>query len=738
VKASRLQRLALAGLAVTFLATRLYNLSALPVFLDEAIHIDWAMKAVDTGRMLGVTDGGRYLPIWIYALVAAPAGDPLLAARLCSVLFGFAAALGLLVLGRTLYGPAEGLLAAFLYLIVPGTLLHDRMALVDSLLCALAVWTLVCGVRWAASASLPLATAIGALVGCATMTKLYGALLLAVPFACLALRPAADRATLWRQLRWLQAPALVFMLPVLLDLRSTLAFVRENLWPLRAGAHAEFSPFVNLERALLWPLDYLSPVGYALAALAALHALVSGTVADRLLLALAAGWSAFFVFAGGQDWFPRYLLPGLMPILLLGARQVLVIADTVGSHVGGRAPAPLAAAGLAGMVALSASRTDGFLLTNPARASLPSLDRWQYVQDWPSGYRLRDCVRLLEAEAQRRGPIVLLREFRSGPLLESLNLELLRGSRGIEVASAHLRRPPLLWLIDRLQAKARPVLLVLEEPVDHQLLLDLQGREALAPAAVLPKPGRGRQLELYAVQGGGSRPSPPPDAAGAPVAGDAGTHPLDGPAALEQARICAREDPYVSEPACRRALQRGLSFALAAEAHYHLGRTLLALERPLGAAAAFAESIRLLPGDLEQHLGHVEALELLHRHEEALASIAVIEAFAADVAAVHQRRGWNLALLGRHPDAEAALRRALELDASAPGPHNDLGVVLCAQGRHREAVPHFQRAIELDFEGLRARYNLGVAQAVLARRPADERRQRSAGSDADPGALTSS
>jgi hypothetical protein len=191
--------LALLAFVALFLATRLTNLMALPVFLDEAMHIKAAVTAYEMRRLVGVSDAGKYLPIWIDAAAIAPADDPLRATRLCSVAFGLAAALGLFALGRELYGEAAGLVAACFYLVLPWTLLMDRMALVESLLSALAVWALFCGVRWAASARLLWSLAFGAAIGFAGITKLYGLLLLALPVAFVCFWPNASRRIVLKQ-----------------------------------------------------------------------------------------------------------------------------------------------------------------------------------------------------------------------------------------------------------------------------------------------------------------------------------------------------------------------------------------------------------------------------------------------------------------------------------------------------------------------------------------------------------
>jgi hypothetical protein len=212
---------ALGAIVALHLLTRLVDLMRLPVFLDEAMHLDWAFRTASTGQLVGHTDGGRYLPIWTYAVVAARAEDPLRAARLCSVASGLAAALGLAWLGRLLGSPQAGLLAAFLYVAAPFTLLYDRMALVDSLLSALLIYALVFSVLWARTARRLWAIGLGLVAGAAGLTKLPGLLLLSLPAAVALSSRSSRRPMLRRQLAWAYGIAFVLLLPLYLDLAGT-------------------------------------------------------------------------------------------------------------------------------------------------------------------------------------------------------------------------------------------------------------------------------------------------------------------------------------------------------------------------------------------------------------------------------------------------------------------------------------------------------------------------------------
>ena len=490
---------ALGAIVALHLITRLPHLTRLPVFLDEAMHLDWAFRTAATGQLVGHTDGGRYLPIWAWAVVAAPASDPLRAARLVSVVSGLTAVLGLAWLGRLLDSPHAGILAAFLYVAAPFTLLYDRMALVDSLLAALVTHALLLGVLWARTARRLWAVGLGLAVGAAGLTKLSGLLALALPAALALASRAPHRGRLRAQLAWAYGIALVLLFPLFLDVAGTGKFFSENLWVLRPGADGESFLGRNARLAGEWLLAYLTPMGAALIVLAAALALRERRRADLLLLCVALGWCAFFVLVGGRYWFPRYVLPAIPPLFLLLA---------LAAARRGRAATWVTA----GLLTVAWIRFDAALIADPARAPLPPVERSQYIYDWPSGYGLAEIVAAMRQAAERE-PVTVLRDQSSTPLREGLDLMLRSGGARIDVVDAPVKAGDFGESIERLLAAGRLVLLAIDQPADRQLVLTLDGRSAVRPWVEISKPDGVRRVAVYAVAG-------EPPGAGAPARAD--------------------------------------------------------------------------------------------------------------------------------------------------------------------------------------------------------------------------
>src|SRR3990167_3465310 len=87
-------------LLVFYFASRVYHLTQIPVFVDEAIYIRWSqvMRAEPSLRFLPLSDGKQPLFMWLTMPALKFIADPLFAGRIVSVVAGLFTLLGLAVL----------------------------------------------------------------------------------------------------------------------------------------------------------------------------------------------------------------------------------------------------------------------------------------------------------------------------------------------------------------------------------------------------------------------------------------------------------------------------------------------------------------------------------------------------------------------------------------------------------------------------------------------------------------
>jgi 4-amino-4-deoxy-L-arabinose transferase-like glycosyltransferase len=134
-----------------YLITRLYGLTLLPVFADEAIYIRWAQIISQEPAkylFLPLYDGKTPLMMWVLTLfLPLTPLDPLLAARLMSVAFGLGSMMVLALLTKEIGGNTRAMKwAAWLYVLTPFAFWHERLALTDTplvFLLALTTWGLL-------------------------------------------------------------------------------------------------------------------------------------------------------------------------------------------------------------------------------------------------------------------------------------------------------------------------------------------------------------------------------------------------------------------------------------------------------------------------------------------------------------------------------------------------------------------------------------------------------------------
>lgn len=160
-------------LGVIYFVIRLPHLTYQPIFADEAIYIRWAqvMRAEPTLRFVSLMDGKTPLFMWVMIPFFKLFADPLLAGRILSVLAGFFTVLGGLFIGWMLFNRRVGLWSAFLIVITPFFVFFDRMALVDSMLCAFSIWSIGIALLLIKKPRWDLAMILGYLMGGALLTK---------------------------------------------------------------------------------------------------------------------------------------------------------------------------------------------------------------------------------------------------------------------------------------------------------------------------------------------------------------------------------------------------------------------------------------------------------------------------------------------------------------------------------------------------------------------------------------
>jgi len=192
------------SLVALYFITRLYHLTSLPVFCDEAIYVRWAqvMRSEQTLRFLPLSDGKQPLFMWLVIPFLKIFSDPLYAGRITSAFFGVLTLSGLLVISLILGNKRQGLLSMLLYVIVPFGLFFDRMALADSQLSAFGLWSLVLSILLGKTGRTDVAMILGMVLGGALLTKSPGQYFLILSPVTIIATSMVLHGFRWRRIIW--------------------------------------------------------------------------------------------------------------------------------------------------------------------------------------------------------------------------------------------------------------------------------------------------------------------------------------------------------------------------------------------------------------------------------------------------------------------------------------------------------------------------------------------------------
>ena len=397
--APRRQAAWLVLLLAAYLVSRLYGLSTLPVFVDEAIHIGWARETLQ-GHLFAGSYDGKWLPTKVMAAFVALPLHPLLAARLAAVLAGAGALAACVFVGGRLYSPRVGWIAGLLYLVAPFALLHNRMALADPFAAAFGGATLYFSLaaatsnRWRDVACLAIS-----LIG-ATLSKFSAICFALLPLVAVML--FQPRPNWGRHLARISGALAALAVPVGL-----------MLWR-QHGVHVvlEFGEIggpqsqgslvgENLRLLTGWLWMLLTPTLATALALSLLWLLRRRREPADLLVAAAWFLSVVPFVLTLRIWFPRYLAPSLVPACLLMARFADDAFSALDARIIGRDPRlRRAALALTGVVLLASPIwLDAQIVLDPARAALPRPERGMLVEGSSSGWGVPELAEYLRGRS---------------------------------------------------------------------------------------------------------------------------------------------------------------------------------------------------------------------------------------------------------------------------------------------------------------------------------------------------
>ena len=390
-------------LTILYFTTRLVNLKLIPIFTDEAIYARWAQIALHdpVNRFISLEDGKQPLFIWLAAIAQKFISDPLIATRLVSVFAGFGSLCGIYLLAKELFGSKTAKLAAFAYVVLPFTLLYDKLGIYDSLLTMLGIWAVYFTLKMAKKPSLDYALLNGFAIGLGLITKSSASFFLyLLPFSLFQF-DFGKTQVLKRLFDWFKLTLVTFVLAELfynslrlsplfyIIKRKNYEFIRPFSEVLTNPLHSVFSNFKALAQWLIiyigWPLFIVFLIGIFLGI----------SRRDKKIIYLAililTPFTAEVIF--NKVLYPRFILFYFPYVILTIVYTFTTIQESFKKYQ------KQIALGFLLFLVIPAY-TSFKILTNPAYANIPQSDSNQYFNDWPAGYGVDEIVEILRRQSE--------------------------------------------------------------------------------------------------------------------------------------------------------------------------------------------------------------------------------------------------------------------------------------------------------------------------------------------------
>jgi 4-amino-4-deoxy-L-arabinose transferase-like glycosyltransferase len=389
-------------IAAAYFATRLVNLKIIPIFTDEAIYSYWAQVALNdpANRFISLEDGKQPLFIWLAAISQYFINDPLIASRLVSVISGFFSLIGIYLLSKELFNEKVAKIASVLYLIVPFTLLYDRIALYDSLLTMLGIYAIFFSVKMAKTPRLDLAMLNGFAIGLAMITKSSGNFFLyLLPLSYILFDFKAKAAkTIFLKLMGFSIVTLALSQIIYNSLRLSELFYlisRKNTEFIRPLSQVLIDPldffWSNFSAITGWVMTYLSIPLFVLFIAGIIIGLYKKNLKIfYLFILILVPILAESMF--NKILYARFVLFYFPYILIITAFAVSYVLEKYQKNT------KIVLVTFA-VLALMPAITSVKLLTDPSNAKIPKNDSEQYFNSWPAGFGVEETVFFLKSQS---------------------------------------------------------------------------------------------------------------------------------------------------------------------------------------------------------------------------------------------------------------------------------------------------------------------------------------------------
>jgi hypothetical protein len=377
------------------------RLMSLPAFEDEGSQLRWIFRLIQAGEWLPPLGEGKPLEAWPMAPLVRWGLPALAAARALHVLAGMVGAVLTFRLARQLEGRWIAFTSGALFAICPFVVYLQRLALSDMFLCTAGIWVLSSVLELIRRPTNSQAGRLAAALVLAAFCKFPVGFVFvgALPLALL-LMPYGERHRLLQRrasmLTYAHLPVILLALAVAAVVAARLlhgqaaGFGLADFAGIALGRYQDIAATIGVPKSrfpdeltaqLSWPVIVTTLIGIAAAARL-------GDWRHRWMIAVAMIPMLAIVLLA-KFWFSRYLLFTLPPLIVSAVCGWHHLAQR--AHRFGRLMEWAALAVCVGFM----GRQSALLVLAPTTANWSPLDRFQYLEGWPSGYGYPQAAQFL-------------------------------------------------------------------------------------------------------------------------------------------------------------------------------------------------------------------------------------------------------------------------------------------------------------------------------------------------------
>lgn len=335
-------------LVIIFFLTRFINLSQLPIFNDEAFFIHATRQIVANpshNLFFNFSDGKEPFFFWLYSLPVAIFPDALLGTRIFTGLLGLLGLWYFFKISKKVLSQVGQIIACGLYIFSPFLLFYQRVAMQETLLTTL----LIIAVYYLLENKKILT---GVFMGLALLTKTTSLAFIIFLLPIIVYR--RNFLTIFT--------ALIIYLPIFFGLQNVISHNSSYI-----GVIPLSLIVTNFKQAASWLIGYQGILG------------VFGLIGPVMIESAVA-----------KIFFPRYFL-FVVPFILLSTTFFL---DKIKHQ------------SLKVLIFLAVLVPNLFLclqiIFDIPNAKLPYIERWQYLESWPSGYGIKEVADFLRQQNARK------------------------------------------------------------------------------------------------------------------------------------------------------------------------------------------------------------------------------------------------------------------------------------------------------------------------------------------------